>query len=82
MALKGIVRARYKIIEEIGRGGFGVAYRARDIRVGRDVVVKQLHDWAVDDQNPKARMLFETEWRSLASLSEHPNIVYLIDLLE
>ncbi len=82
MALKGIVRTRYKIIEEIGRGGFGIAYRARDMRVGRDVVVKQLHDWAVDDTNPKARMLFETEWRSLARLSEHPNIVYLIDLLE
>jgi len=82
MALKGIVRARYKIVEEIGRGGFGVAYRAYDLRVGRDVVVKQLHDWAIDDQNPKARMLFETEWRSLARLSEHPNIVYLIDLLE
>jgi serine/threonine-protein kinase len=82
MALRGIIRDRYRILEEIGRGGFGIAYRARDLPVGRDVVVKQLHDWAIDDDNPKARLLFETEWRALASLSEHPNIVYLIDLLE
>jgi hypothetical protein len=83
MALKGLIRERYHIIEEIGRGGFGIAYRAHDLKVDRDVVVKQLHEqWAGDDNNPKARRLFETEWRSLARLSEHPNIVYLIDLLE
>jgi serine/threonine protein kinase len=83
MALKGLIRERYYIKEEIGRGGFGIAYRAEDMKVGRDVVVKQLHEqWATDDSNRKARRLFETEWRSLASLSEHPNIVYLTDLLE
>ncbi len=83
MALKGLIRERYHIVEEIGRGGFGVAYRAHDMKVDRDVVVKQLHEqWATDEANPKARRLFETEWRSLARLSEHPNIVYLIDLLE
>src|SRR5690242_15859090 len=83
MALKGLIRERYHIIEEIGRGGFGIAYRAHDLKVDRDVVVKQLHEqWAGDENNPKARRLFETEWRSLARLSEHPNIVYLIDLLE
>ena len=83
MGLKGLVRDRYQIIEEIGRGGFGIAYRAHDLKVDRDVVVKQLHEqWASDEANPKARRLFETEWRSLARLSEHPNIVYLIDLLE
>jgi serine/threonine protein kinase len=82
MALKGIVRNRYQIVEEIGRGGFGIAYRARDLLVGRDVVLKQLHEqFANDDTNPKARRLFETEWQSLARLSEHPNIVHLTDLL-
>lgn len=83
MSLKGLVRERYQILEEIGRGGFGIAYRAHDLKVDRDVVVKQLHEqWVTDEANPKARRLFETEWRSLARLSEHPNIVYLIDLLE
>ncbi len=82
MALKGIIRSRYKIVEEIGRGGFGIVYQAQDLRFDRPVVIKQLHDWAVDDANPKARLLFQTEWQALARLSEHPNIVYLIDLLE
>jgi serine/threonine protein kinase len=82
MPLKGIVRNRYQILEEIGRGGFGIAYRARDLLVNRDVVVKQLHEqFSADESNPKARRLFETEWQALASLSEHPNIVHLTDLL-
>ncbi|MEI7555569.1 serine/threonine-protein kinase [Candidatus Chlorohelix sp.] len=82
MPLKGVVRNRYQILEEIGRGGFGIAYRARDLLVNRDVVVKQLHEqFSADESNPKARRLFETEWQALASLSEHPNIVHLTDLL-
>ncbi len=82
MALQGIVCGRYKILEEIGRGGFGTAYRAQDLLVGQDVVLKQLHDWAVEAADNKSRQLFETEWRYLAQLNEHPNIVNLIALLE
>ena len=82
MALKGLIRGRYQIVEEIGRGGFGIAYRANDTKVGRDVVVKQLRSTFADEADPKAARLFEVEWRSLATLSEHPNIVYLIELLD
>jgi serine/threonine protein kinase len=82
MALRGTVQNRYRIVREIGRGGFGIAYHAVDTIMGRNVVLKQLHSqFAEDDTNPKARRLFEAEWRSLSQLSEHPNIVTLLDWL-
>ena len=57
----------YEIVDLIGRGGMGVVYRARDLRLGRDVAVKVLPDRFASDPARVAR--FRREARALAALS-------------
>lgn len=56
---------------EIGRGGFGVVYRAVEAELGRTVAVKVLPPLRGDD----AQRRFERERLALGSLSGHPHIV-------
>jgi tetratricopeptide (TPR) repeat protein len=67
---------RYEIQEEIGRGGMGVVFRARDRRLGRTVALKRLPDNLRN--HPKAVELFLREARAAAALN-HPSIVTLFD---
>jgi Tol biopolymer transport system component len=64
----------YEIIASIGAGGMGEVYRARDLKLGRDVAIKVLPDSVSKDVDRLAR--FEREARSLASLN-HPNIAQI-----
>ncbi len=57
--------------EEIGRGGFGVVYRARQESLGRDIAVKVLPGVHQDSES-FAR--FERECKALGSVGAHPNI--------
>ena len=66
----------YLIIEEIGAGGMGVVYRARDERLNRDVALKVLHAGKLGDQAPRKR--FRKEALALAKLN-HPNIGTVYD---
>ena len=67
----------YEIVEEAGRGGMGVVYRARDTRLGRDVAVKCVAEGASASQ--RARL--EREARLAARLS-HPSIATVFALEE
>ncbi len=67
---------RYEVIEEIGRGGMGIVFKARDRRLGRIVALKKLPDNLRD--HPTAVELFLREARAAAALN-HPNIVTLFD---
>jgi tRNA A-37 threonylcarbamoyl transferase component Bud32 len=68
--------SRYEIIEQIGRGGMGVVFRARDKRLGREVALKRLPENLRD--HPSAVQLFLREARAAAALN-HPNIVTVYD---
>ncbi|WP_239331081.1 serine/threonine-protein kinase [Frankia sp. CiP3] len=63
---------RYTFGAELGRGGFGVVYAARDPRLDRDVAVKHLPNRIAVD--PQMRFRFGEEGRALARLN-HPHIV-------
>ncbi len=66
----------YEILSPLGSGGMGEVYRARDVRLERDVAVKVLPERLIDDPSALAR--FQREARSVAALS-HPNIVAVFD---
>ncbi|MCY3018448.1 MAG: protein kinase [Planctomycetota bacterium] len=69
--------ARYEIIKEIGRGAFGIVYRARDPQLGRDVALKVLIAGAEAGESLIKR--FHAEAQAAAKL-RHPNIVPIHDV--
>jgi tetratricopeptide (TPR) repeat protein len=70
------VEERYEILGELGRGGMGIVFKARDRRLGRVVALKRLPDNLRD--HPTAVALFLREAQSAAALN-HPNIVTIYD---
>jgi len=77
----GKTLSHYKVLEEIGRGGIGVVYRALDTSLGREVALKILGPAAGRDPEQERRL--EQEARAAASLA-HPavSVVYEIDEVE
>ena len=71
-----VAEERYEIIEEIGRGGMGLVYKARDRRLGRIVALKRMPENLRD--HPAAVSLFLGEAQAAARMN-HPNIVTLYD---
>jgi serine/threonine-protein kinase len=69
----------YSLERELGRGGMGVVYLAREIRLDRPVAIKVLHaELAV---RPEARRRFVQEARTAARLA-HPHIVPIYSVEE
>ena len=69
----------YEILAPLGAGGMGEVYRARDLKLGRDVAVKVLPSALAQDADRMAR--FAREAQVLASLN-HPNIASIYGLEE
>ena len=76
-----VLSAHYELDREIGRGGFGIVYRAKDRRLKRTVAIKILPPELAFRSEIKTRFLREAE--TAAQLS-HPNIVpiYSVDEAE
>src|SRR3954468_11080234 len=70
--LQAALAGEYSLERELGRGGMGVVYLARDVRLDRDVAIKVLPTDLAHTEEARERFLREA--RTAASLS-HPNIV-------
>ena len=71
---------RYEILGELGRGGMGVVYSAKDPLIGRTVAVKtiRLSEEGTGMSHAQLVERFQTEARA-AGLLTHPNIVVIFD---
>ncbi len=75
-AVPGETIGRFEIVRELGRGGFGVVYEARDVELGRSVAFKAVRAGSSDAAREQ-RALAEAE---AAARLAHPNIVHLYDV--
>nr|WP_067507901.1 serine/threonine-protein kinase [Actinoplanes sp. TFC3] len=71
-----VIGERYVLLEELGRGGMAVVWRARDEVLGRSVAIKLLDGPSATD--PVSRMRIRDEARAAAALS-HPHIARIYD---
>lgn len=72
LRLQTALAGEYSIEREIGRGGMGIVYLAREVRLAREVAIKVLPPALASD--PERRAQFLREAQMAAGLS-HPNIV-------
>ncbi|MBY0358428.1 MAG: serine/threonine protein kinase [Candidatus Obscuribacterales bacterium] len=72
-----IIDGKYTILAEIGRGGMGSVYKARESGLERDVALKVMNTYHLNDADSRAR--FEREGKVLSSL-QHRHIMAIYRL--
>ena len=70
-----VINERYKIIEELGRGGMGVVYRIQQVALGREMALKTLDGTDISDAT---WLRFQQEAKA-TSLLDHPNLISVHD---
>ncbi|HEU4853770.1 MAG TPA: protein kinase [Nitrosospira sp.] len=70
---------RFKVLEELGRGGMAVVYKAYDPNINRPLAIKVLLEERCGDKEYRSRFLAEAK---AAGLLSHPNIVTIYDIGE
>src|SRR5438128_4386279 len=70
----GMLVGRYRLVEAIGRGGFGVVFKAVDTELGREVALKLL-----TRRSPDAETRLQREAQAMARL-RHPNVLTIYDV--
>jgi serine/threonine protein kinase len=74
-----VVAGKYRILEELGRGGMGIVYKAEDLKLKRFVALKFLPPHLMDSPELKERFLVEAQ---AAAALNHPNICVIHEVGE
>ena len=77
MNLTGRLLKQYHLTAELGAGGMGVVYRARDTVLGRDAAIKVLPADALQREDARDRFLREAR---AASALNHPNVITVYEV--
>jgi class 3 adenylate cyclase len=73
---------RYEVLAELGRGGMGVVYKARDTQIGRVVAIKMILTGNVSPEHLEAYKKRFFREAQTAGLMSHPGIVTIYDIAE
>ncbi|MRG92326.1 TOMM system kinase/cyclase fusion protein [Polyangium spumosum] len=78
--IKAVFRDRYELLDQLGEGGFGTVYKARQLATGQSVAIKVLRLPETDGSQAQAKRIarFQREMQICAQM-HHPNIVRLMD---
>jgi serine/threonine protein kinase/Tfp pilus assembly protein PilF len=77
--MSGRVVGHYELLDVLGKGGIGTVYKARDLKLERDVAVKFLAAGIASDVEQKARFVREAK---AASILDHPSICTIHEIGE
>ncbi|MEU4076332.1 WD40 repeat domain-containing serine/threonine protein kinase [Streptomyces venezuelae] len=79
-----LVGGRYRLEDEVGKGGMGIVWRAHDEVLGRQVALKEIlfEDDPTESERKRRIARVEREARAAARLSHHPGIVTVYDVIE
>jgi tetratricopeptide (TPR) repeat protein len=72
-----VLQGRYEILEEIGRGGMGKVYKAKDRQLGGMIAIKTLIPKHSDKLNSEERLRREVQ---ICRRISHPNVVRVFDI--
>jgi serine/threonine-protein kinase len=72
------IRDQYQVLHQLGAGGMGEVYQARDIKLNRLVAIKVLSPGQNNDPDRRKRFFIEAQ---AASALNHPNIVTIYDII-
>ncbi|MEW6363932.1 MAG: protein kinase [Acidobacteriota bacterium] len=77
--MTGRIISHFEILDQLGRGGMGIVYRARDLTLDREVALKFLPPHAAGSPEERQRLLREAR---TASRLDHPNVCTIYEVGE